>query len=95
MIYVLLIVPHVLAISGLLAFACWSMIGDDAGLDGDQGGQPPSLPEPRPPLTGPPLPNASSPRRRIHVGERLSEVHPQRPRRVHDPPQPTRPRVKA
>jgi hypothetical protein len=99
MIYVLLIVPHLLALGGLLAFACRSMMAeageDDYGWGEDnQDDQPPLAPEPLAPLTGPPLPHASSPRRRMRVGERLSELHSRRPRREHDPPQPTRPPVK-
>jgi hypothetical protein len=95
----LLIVPHLLALAGLLAYAYRAMVtepsGDDyGGRDGDQGDQTPREPESGPPLTGPPLPNASSPPRRLHVGERLSELHPRRLRREHDPEQPTRPRVK-
>ena len=89
MIYVVLIIPHLLAISGLLAFAHRtgvSEVSEDpyGGSDGDHGEQPPPrAPQPGPVIFGLQLANATPPRRRIQPGERLSHVHPRRLRREH------------
>jgi hypothetical protein len=92
--YVILVLPHLLAIVGLAAFAFYSGVDGlgedgDGGSDGIEGGQPPGGPEPEPLLSGPPLIDATPPRRRMRVGERLSELYPSRRRRDHDPKQPT------
>jgi hypothetical protein len=98
MIYLALIVPHVLAIFGLLAYAYRSGAGEDpdeafGGSDGFfEPSAPPPPPTPSPAMAPLPLPDASPPRRRIRVGGRLSESYPQRPRRTHAPAQPSRPR---
>ncbi|MFZ0092203.1 MAG: hypothetical protein WAL63_22070, partial [Solirubrobacteraceae bacterium] len=83
MFYLLLIVPHLLAITGLLAFALRSNVGganeaSDGGWDGDDGSPRQPAPGPGPATGGPPLPDANEPRRRVRVGERLSEQHPPR-----------------
>lgn len=92
MFYLLLILPHVLAIGGLLGFALHSAAGGangepDEGSDGGGGLRPPpSRPRPRPPSPsgGLPLSDADPPRRRLRAGERLSELHPALPRREHE-----------
>jgi hypothetical protein len=99
MFYALLILPHLLALIGLALFAYWSSAaepGDDdqGGWPGRPGEDPPPGPEPGPGLAGPPLVGAAPPRRRLRVGERLSELHPRRSRREREPQQPTAPRLK-
>jgi hypothetical protein len=91
--YLLLIVPHLLALGGLFAFA--AMVnpgrGTEEGADGSDGGgglEPPLDPAPVPPSGGLPLDRAELPARRLRVGENLADLHPPRPRRDHeaDPP---------
>ena len=95
MFYLLLIIPHLTAISGLLFFAYRSGAGDTGEeRPGGSGGSPvqvpPRGPRPGPSGTGPPLPDATAPRRRMRVGGRLSELHPGRLRREHAPSAPER-----
>ncbi|MGO9973016.1 MAG: hypothetical protein ACLP01_09450 [Solirubrobacteraceae bacterium] len=97
MIYLLLIVPHLLLMAGLLAFAYQSSRwlggdGHDEGEGGNGGGPPtpPRAPEPAPSGNGLPMRDAAAPRRRLRVGERLADLHPRRPRRAHDRQDPQR-----
>jgi hypothetical protein len=97
MFYALLILPHLLALVGLAVFAYRT--GAAEPCDDDYGGwggsgrdQPPRGPEPPPPFRGLPLGGATAPRRRLRVGERLSELYPRRSRRAHGREQPARPR---
>jgi hypothetical protein len=86
MFYALLILPHIMAIAGLMWFAFRA--GDDGRHDGGDGldwlrtdDDDPITPAPRPgPAAGPPLPDADQPRR-LQVGEQLSERVVRRPRR--------------
>ena len=104
MFYVLLVMPHLVAMVGLAVFAyrygAADRTDDDFGFDdgtgGERppGGQPPGGPEPDPPLGPLPLDAAGPPARRLRVGERLAELHPRPSRREHAPQQPARPRVK-
>jgi len=90
MIYLLLIVPHLLALGGLLMFAIRTGAtapGEDGyGDHGGGGDWPPRRPGPPPGPNGLPLDGAVAPRRRLRVGERLAELHPRRGRRDHDVP---------
>jgi hypothetical protein len=96
MIYLLLIIPHILALGGLLAFACHAdeaipREGGYGGADGGDGGhQPPRAPQPEPSRGGLPLSYSTPPRRRLHAGEQLSELHPRPLRREHEPQHPQR-----
>jgi hypothetical protein len=88
--YLLLIIPHLLALGGLFAFAAMVKPGreDEEGIDGTDGGgglEPPSDPAPVPPRGGLPLDRAELPPRRLRVGETLADLHPPRPRRDHEP----------
>jgi hypothetical protein len=99
MFYLLLILPHLLALAGLAAFAYYSSAteasdDDSGGWGGVQDAGPPSGPVPLPPDGMLPPQSGASPRRRLRVGERLSELYPPRPRRQHEPKHPARPRVK-
>lgn len=92
MIYLLLILPHVVLIAGLLAFAYCSK--GTAVAEGDDGRSygygtddaPPRAPGPVPSGGGLPLTDASPPPRRLRVGERLADLHPRHRRRAHRPP---------
>jgi len=99
MFYLLLIVPHLVALGGLFAFAFRAEAGragdeEPGGFDGNDGGQqPPLAPQPTPSGGGLPLlpmSQCSPPHRRLHVGERLSELHPPQPRRGVEPNHPQR-----
>ena len=97
MFYLLLILPHLLAIIGLLVFAlCTASGGTSAepeeGTDGGGGGlrPPPSTPQPASPRGGLPLGDATPPWRRLRVGERLSELHRPATRRDRGPHRPKR-----
>jgi hypothetical protein len=98
MFYLLLILPHVLAIGGLLAFALCSSSGActdraDEGTDGGGGGgqrRPPTAPQPAPPRGGLPLGDAQPPWRRLRVGEQLSELYQPSRRRDRGPHRPPR-----
>jgi hypothetical protein len=99
MFYLLLILPHLLALVGLAAFAYYSSACEPSqdspgGWDHRGGEPPPPEPDRGPSLGGPPLDDATLPRRRMRVGERLSELYPGAPRRAHDPNQPAQPRVR-
>ncbi|MGO9754914.1 MAG: hypothetical protein ACLP22_26240 [Solirubrobacteraceae bacterium] len=91
MIYVLLILPHIAMIAGLLAFAYYSHHAvvhddDDGSTYGSRGEEsPPRAPQPVPSCGGLPLSESAPPRRRLRVGERLSELYPRRLRREHAP----------
>jgi hypothetical protein len=97
--YLALIIPHLVLMGALLAFAYYShrVVVDDAGesgprwSDGDQG-EPPREPLPGPSGGFLPLAHSAPPRRRLHAGERLSDLHPARPRRGRegDPYEPRR-----
>ena len=95
--YLLLIVPHILALGGLFAFA-WQTLDGQAGADDDAdfgsgggGGSPvPAGPRPDAPSGGLPLPGAEAPRRRLRVGEQLVELYPPVPRRGGEPREPAR-----
>ena len=93
MFYLLLIIPHLVAIAGLLAYALRASPFDESeesqGGSSGSGGRPP-LPSP-PPAT----PSGSSPRvprevsrRRIRDAEPHSKLHPRRARREHPTRQP-------
>jgi hypothetical protein len=97
MFYLLLILPHVLAIGGLLAFALCTASGAstgeaDEGTDGGGGGQrlPPSAPQPASPRGGLPLRDAQPPWRRLRVGEQLGDLRQPAPRRDRGPHRPRR-----
>ncbi len=100
MFYLLLILPHVLALAALLTLAactaaggCGGQVADaEEGTDDGGGLRPPPVP-PRPlrPRGGLPLPLSGTPRRRLRVGERLRELHPARVRRGHPPAVPAQP----
>jgi hypothetical protein len=96
MFYLLLIIPHVVALGGLFAFAFYTNTdtpGDEQedGGDGRDGGQQlPRTPPPAPSGGGLPLSQSSPPRRRLRVGESLAELHPRPPRRDRDPRRPSR-----
>ncbi len=90
MFYLLLIVPHTLALGGLALYAYRSQaspVGDDPSGPGWDGGDaaPPRGPRPGPPTTRLPLPGATPPRRRLRFGERLADLYPRRRRRDHAP----------
>lgn len=93
MFYLLLIVPHLLALAGLFAWAARVEPGgvsdeEIEGSDGRGGGgpEPPLEPEPVKPSGGLPLiGDAVAPPRRLRVGERLADLHPPPPRRDHEP----------
>lgn len=93
--YLLLIIPHVLALGGLFAIAMQTRDGqsggeEDHGLGGGGGGGTPTPEGPRtqPPRGGMPLPGGGPPSRRLRVGETLAELYPRRLRRGHDRPVP-------
>lgn len=94
MLYLLLIIPHLLAFAGLLWFGCRSGFADDESEDLRDGWNdgpsesPPPEPRPGPSFGGPPLPDAAPPRRRVHVGERLAALYPPPPRREIEPADP-------
>jgi hypothetical protein len=96
MFYLLLIIPHLLAILGLAWYAYRTGFREDDsaefgdGSDDGSGGVRPPPPHPVSPRGGPPLPDAVPPRRRIRVGERLSDLHPSPPRRDTEPVDPRR-----
>jgi hypothetical protein len=99
MFYLLLALPHVLGLAALFAFAYYSNVSSnpdpadasDGGQGGDDGNQrPPSAPRPGPSGGLLPLPEAAAPSRRLPVGGRLSDLHPRRLRRQHEPAQPQR-----
>lgn len=92
--YLLLILPHLLALAGLFAFAAVVKPGrgDAEGADGTDGGdgglEPPLDPAPISPSGGLPLVQTEAPPRRLRVGETLADLHPARPRRDHEPDSP-------
>jgi hypothetical protein len=96
MFYLLLILPHLLAVVGLLAWALRtaanSSDGEAEGLSDGGGGLGVPPPEPRPvtPNGGLPLDGSNPPRRRLRAGERLSELHPMPARRDREPHRPER-----
>ena len=91
MLYVLLIIPHLVAVAGLLAYALQSAPIDAGEDDGpESGSKPPLGPSPRPPVDHMLLPEAVAPRRRMRGGERLSDLHPPRSRRERPVHQPSR-----
>ena len=89
MFYVLMVIPHLVAIAGLLAYALRSApveAGEDGYGDfpGPEGGpEAPVDPSSGPPVDYPVLTDGATPHRRMHVGERLSDLHPRRARREH------------
>jgi hypothetical protein len=88
--YLLLIIPHLVALGGLFAFAAMVQPGrgDEEGADGADGGgglEPPLDPAPVAPSGGLPLDQTELPPRRLRVGENLADLHPPRPRRDHEP----------
>jgi hypothetical protein len=96
MFYLLLIVPHVLALGGLFAIAFRTSAGGSG--DDEKGGPggpptdppPPRAPQPVPSGGGLPLEHADHPRHRLPPGERLAEQYPRPVRREHEPPEPRR-----
>jgi hypothetical protein len=88
--YLLLVVPHVVALGGLFAWAARvdpCGVGED-GVDGTDGGgglEPPRKPRPLGPSGGLPLDSGEPPARRLRVGERLADLHPPPSRRDHNP----------
>jgi hypothetical protein len=95
MLYLLLIIPHLAAITGLLMYALLTRPveasedsgGSSSGADGEP--KPPPQPPPGPAFDGPPLGYATAPGRRLRDTERLSDLHPRRPRREHDITEPS------
>jgi hypothetical protein len=87
--YLLLIIPHILALGGLFLFAFNSALSDGDGDDesgwNDGGQAPPEPPAPAPSGGGIPLPVSHPPRRRLRDGERLSDQHLRPRRRDHEP----------
>jgi hypothetical protein len=89
MIYLLLIIPHLVAIAGLLAYAVRSSPFEESNESQDgsfgQDGKPPppSTPPPTPSPGFPGVPREVSPRRRIRDARRHSKLHARRPRREH------------
>jgi hypothetical protein len=95
--YLLLIVPHLLALTGLFAWAARVQPGgvSDMEVDGSDGGggggggggpEPPLDPAPVKPSDGlPVIGDAVAPARRLRVGERLADRHHPIPRRDHEP----------
>lgn len=97
--YVLLIIPHVLAIAGLIGFAF--RITEDGPseegfeeTEGGDGGSPVPTPPSRP-QGGLPLPEAIPPSRRLRAGEHLADLHPRPARREHEPEPPRRAPIRA
>jgi len=96
MIYLLLIIPHLLALTGLLWYALRSRPVDASedsggrfpGADGEPK-PPPQTPPTGPVVGGPPLAHATAPERRLRDAERLSDLHPRRTRREHHSPEPS------
>jgi hypothetical protein len=92
--YFLLIIPHLVACVGLIAWAIRVQPGvfGDSGAEGSDGGgglEPPLDPQPQGPSGGLPLDgDAVPPRRRLRVHERLADLYPRKPRRTHEPVQP-------
>ena len=85
MFYSLLIIPHLVALAGLLACALRSNSGDGSedscgGSDGSYGlPRPPGTPPPWPVVGGPPLAHATAPRRRMRMPSDFpSCIHPHR-----------------
>jgi hypothetical protein len=91
MFYVLMVIPHLVALAGLLAYALRSapLEADEDGYGesrGPEGGpEAPVDPSPGPPSDYPLLSDGATPRRRVRGGERLSDLHPRRARREHPP----------
>lgn len=87
--YLLLVIPHVLALGGLFAWAARvNPGGADDGAEGSDGGgglETPLDPQPVRPSGGLPLEGGEPPARRLRVGERLADLHPLPPRRDHEP----------
>jgi hypothetical protein len=95
MFYLLLVIPHVVALGGLFAFAFYADRGNPGEGGGASDGNDGGLELPRSPKPGPgggdlPLPDADQPRRRLHVGEQLADLHPRPARRERDPAPPRR-----
>ncbi|HEX5193858.1 MAG TPA: hypothetical protein VFW09_13730 [Solirubrobacteraceae bacterium] len=94
MLYLILIIPHLLAIVALLWFGYHSGFVDEDGdefrdgWDDGHNGSPPPAPQPGPSLGYPPLPDAAPPRRRVRPGEQLSHLYPPLPRREIEPVDP-------
>lgn len=93
--YLLLIVPHLAAITGLLLYALRSNPTDEGeeaqggwfGLDGDP--TPPEPPLPAPSGVSPPAPREVSPRHRIRDADHAKRPA-RRPRREHPEERPER-----
>jgi hypothetical protein len=98
--YVLLIIPHILAIAGLIGFAF--RITEDGpspeeGFDQTEGGDGGSPVPTRPsrPQGGLPLPEAIPPPRRLRAGEQLADLHPRPARRERESEPPHRAPIRA
>ncbi len=94
MFYLLLIIPHLIALAALLGYALRTAPSDDpagesAGSDGEPN-PPPNPPRLDPPLGGPPLPDAAPSARRLRDAERVCDLRP-RPRGRERPDHPPRP----
>jgi hypothetical protein len=96
MFYVLMVIPHLVAIAGLLVYAFRSAPVDGGEDDygefrGPEGGpKAPVDPSPEPPVDFPVLTHVAAPHRRMRGGKRLSDLHPRRTRREHPARTPSR-----
>lgn len=95
--YLLLIIPHLVALAALLGYALRSrpraVSGDDWESSGSEG-EPKPPPQPRPlgpAIDGPPLPDGAAPPGRLRDADRLPHPRRRRRRREHPahPPEPT------
>jgi hypothetical protein len=97
MFYLLLIIPHLVALTALLGYAVRSApreandepSGESSGPAGEP--KPPPNPPPlAPPAGGPPLPDAAPLGRRLRDPEEIYDLRPRRQRRQHPdhPPKP-------
>jgi hypothetical protein len=91
MIYAILIIPHMIALSALFMYAYRTDSAvkgaePDVRSEGPGGPPPPEPPSPVPSGGGLPLPNSTPPRRRLQDGERLSDLHLHPRRRESEPP---------
>lgn len=98
MFYLLLIIPHLVALAALLGYALRAAPTEDPGAEssGSEGtpDPPPSRPRLGPPGDGPPLPDAAPSGRRLRDAEELSDVRPHHRRRREHPGHPHKPAPK-
>src|SRR5690349_2334231 len=87
MLYLLLIIPHLVAAAGLLGYALRSgpIAATEDSSDESYGSEgepkpPPNQPRQGPAVDGPPLPDAAPAGRRLRDAERLADLRPRRRR---------------